>query len=221
MRVLLFHAIVEKLESRSFTSAEPRGKNGYEKGGHSMSSPPTRFKGVQHVAIKVHDIDEALRFYTEVLGLRLSERHEPGSFRPGSPGMAFLSCQVNHHDINLVFFPKEASPSPEESATKISTGLHHFALLVEDRREFEAWLHHIQSCGIPIHHGPVVHSYTHPEGNNTPGENRAFYFADPSGNLIEICCDMGQMTPENTIDPQWHAERLRRDGYVEEALNRK
>ena len=36
------------------------------------SRPPTRFVGVQHVAIKVHDIDAAIQFYTEVLGMRLS-----------------------------------------------------------------------------------------------------------------------------------------------------
>jgi catechol 2,3-dioxygenase-like lactoylglutathione lyase family enzyme len=128
--------------------------------------------------------------------------------------MAFLSCRVNHHDINLVFFPPETTPSPSEySRNTRGAGLHHFALLVENKKEFEAWFHHIQACGIQIEHGPVVHSYTHPEGNNTPGENRSFYFADPSGNLIEICCDMGQMTEDNQLDPHWHAERLRRDGY--------
>ncbi|MBI4641330.1 MAG: VOC family protein, partial [Candidatus Tectomicrobia bacterium] len=73
-----------------------------EKRRFDMSHPPSKFLGVQHIAIKVHDIDEAIKFYTEVLGLRVSERRDPGFSRSGSPGMAFLSCRINHHDINLV-----------------------------------------------------------------------------------------------------------------------
>ena len=51
----------------------------------------------------------------------------------------------------------------------------------------------------------------------TPGENRAVYFCDPTGNAIEIFCDMAEMTEDNRIDRRWHAERLLRDGLVEEA----
>ncbi|MBI4640556.1 MAG: VOC family protein, partial [Candidatus Tectomicrobia bacterium] len=138
--------------------------------------------------------------------------------RSGSPGMAFLSCRINHHDINLVFSEKEKPQEPTgHTFTAGGTGLHHLALLVANKEEFEAWYRHITACGIKVVHGPVVHSSIHPEGDRTPGENRSFYFPDPSGNVIEILCDMGQMTSDNQIDMKWHAERLRRDGYPEEA----
>ena len=183
-----------------------------------MPKPPTRPLGIQHVAIKVHDIDEAIRFYTDVMGMRLSERHEPGTLRPGGPGMAFMSCGQNHHDVNLVFYAKGRGPTPVENTRDVGAGgLHHYAFLVRDRAEFDAWVRHIRACGVKFVAGPLVHSSLHPEGDRTPGENRSVYFCDPSGNAIEICCEMGQMTEDNRIDMGWHAERLLRDGYAEEA----
>ncbi len=97
-------------------------------------------------------------------------------------------------------------------------GLHHYAFEVRDKAEFEAWVKHLQSCGVKFVQGPLVHSSMHPEGDRTPGENRSVYFLDPSGNCIELCCEMGQMTEDNRINMQWHAERLLRDGYAEEAV---
>ena len=183
------------------------------------SRPPTRFVSVQHVAIKVHDIDAAIRFYTEVLGMRLSERHDPGVLRPGGPGMAFMSFGRHHHDVNLVFYPEEAGVTPIENSREVpGTGLHHFAIQVRTKAEFDAWVQHLQSCGVKFVAGPLIHSSIHPDGDmRTPGENRAVYFCDPSGNAIEIFCDMAEMTEDNQIDMRWHAERLLRDGLVEEA----
>ncbi len=184
-----------------------------------MPKPPARPLGIQHVAIKVHDIDEAIRFYTEVMGMRLSERHEPGTLRPGGPGMAFMSCGRNHHDVNLVFYPRERGVTPVENTRELEgVGLHHYAFQVRDKAEFDAWVSHLQACGVKIVHGPLVHSSIHPEGDRrTPGENRSVYFCDPSGNAIEILCEMGQMAEDNRIDMAWHAERLLRDGHLQEA----
>ncbi len=178
-----------------------------------MPKPPTRMLGVQHVAVKVHDIDAAIAFYTDVLGMRLTERHEPGALRPGGPGMAFMRCGRNHHDVNLVFYPKDAGlEAGENTRASGGLGLHHVAFLVRDRTEFDAWVRHLKACGVPFVQGPLVHSRLHPEGDGTPGENRSVYLLDPSGNAIEICCEMGQITEDDRIDMLWHAERLLRDG---------
>lgn len=183
------------------------------------ASPPSRLLGIQHVAIKVHDIEAAIRFYTEVLGMRVSERHEPGVLRPGGPGMAFLSFGRHHHDLNLVFYPEERGISPLDNSREVAAvGLHHLAVQVRTKVEFDAWLEHLRARGAKFVHGPLVHSSIHPEGDRrTPGENRSVYFCDPSGNAIEIFCEMAEMTEDNRIDMRWHAERLLRDGYAEEA----
>jgi catechol 2,3-dioxygenase len=46
---------------------------------------------IGHVVLNVSDLDAAVRFYTEVLGLRVSDRY-PASMVPG--GMVFLQRAV-------------------------------------------------------------------------------------------------------------------------------
>ena len=84
-----------------------------------------------------------------------------------------------------------------------------------------AWHSRLKANGVEIvppvndEGGPIVFSSTHPEGVGTPGENRAFFFWDPFGNRFEFFCDMGVMTDDNEVDPEWNRERLKRDGYPE------
>jgi catechol 2,3-dioxygenase-like lactoylglutathione lyase family enzyme len=153
-------------------------------------------RGVGHVGIRVADIDRTIAFYTEILGMKVTERHEPGELRPGTMGAAFLRCGQNHHDLSVFFGPPDrvqpAGPDADTGRGPIA-GPHHFAFLVDDRAAFEAMLARIRERGIPIVHGPVKHSPTHPDGDGTWGENRSFYFCDPDGNRIEITCEMAHL----------------------------
>ena len=72
-----------------------------------MPRPVNRFKGLQHIAIKVSNIDASLEFYINVLGFTVSERHEPGEHPIFKSGLCFLRCTKLHHDLNLTFFPEE------------------------------------------------------------------------------------------------------------------
>ena len=46
-----------------------------------MSKIPPKFVGLQHIAIKVHDIELARRFYTEILGFTITENYNREKFR--------------------------------------------------------------------------------------------------------------------------------------------
>ncbi|MEK6709297.1 MAG: VOC family protein [Nitrospinota bacterium] len=183
-----------------------------------MPRPARPFEGIQHLAIKVSDLDRALRFYTGILGFAVSEIHPPGE-HPALPdlGLCFLRSTLLHHDLNLVFRrgkdpDLEALPKTDQGHAK-DLGIHHFALRVRDRAEFEAWRAWLGENGVALVRGPVVHSPTHPEGDGTWGENRAMYFCDPDGHRIEIFCEMAELDPEtNGIHPRWYAERLRQEG---------
>lgn len=182
-------------------------------------APPLR--RVQHVGLKVHDLDEAVNFYSGVMGLTISDRYEPGD-NPHNPwGICFMRCGEGHHEISLIAYPEEAGLSPKEGGMrKPEVGLHHVAFEVDSREELEAWAAHVRSRGIDIAAGPLVHSPTHPEGDGTLGENRAFYFHDPSGNGIEIFCDMARMDAgANRVSEEWHRTRLERDGYARDAAD--
>jgi catechol 2,3-dioxygenase len=147
-------------------------------------------RGIGHVGIRVADVDRTIAFYTGVLEMKLTERHEPGELRPGSLGAAFLRCGRNHHDLSVFFGPPGQIEPGTDSGEGRTAGPHHVAFLVEDRAAFEAMLGRVRERGIPVVHGPVKHSPTHPDGDGTWGENRSFYFCDPDGNRIEITCEM-------------------------------
>lgn len=156
--------------------------------------PPLR--RVQHVAIKVSDIDRSIQFYQDVLGLKLTERHEPGELPHIPVGLAFMRCEQYHHDLTLVFFPKDTDLSPtrmEDSGKVPAVGLHHFAFQVDCEEAFHQFVKYLEEKGIPFVRGPVLHSPTDPRGDGTWGENWAVYFTDPDGHRIEVFCCMAKI----------------------------
>ena len=145
-----------------------------------MSKTPPALRRIQHVGLKVHDLDEAVAFYRDVMGLRVSDRYEPGD-NPHSPwGICFMRCGEGHHEVSLIAYPKEAGLAPKEGDMRApEVGLHHVAFEVGSKEELEAWAAHVRSKGIKLVAGPLVHSPTHPEGDGTPGREPRLLFSRP------------------------------------------
>ena len=92
-----------------------------------------------HVAYRVNDVQRVVKFYTDVLGFRVSDWH--------GDTFAFLRCGPDHHTVNFVF-----DEVPQ---------LHHIAFEVKDWAEIQRaceWLakkniHLVWGPGTP-HHRP-------------------------------------------------------------------
>ena len=52
-----------------------------------------------HIVLQVSDLERSTAFYTQVLGLKVSDVY-PETMMPG--GMVFLRCNTDHHCLALV-----------------------------------------------------------------------------------------------------------------------
>ena len=127
---------------------------------------------IGHVVLRVSDVDAAVDFYRDALGMEVV-RHDPAS------GMAFLSFGTQHHDI--------AVAKDRGDGSRGSLGLAHIAMhLPGGDAELVAMHDRLIARGVPIKR-TTDHGVTH-----------SVYFTDPDGNGLEIFVDT--MAPEEGIE---------------------
>jgi catechol 2,3-dioxygenase len=149
-----------------------------------------QLRKIGHVVLNVTDLEAAVRFYTELLGLEVSDRY-PASMVPG--GMVFLRCNTDHHGLALV----GGAPKTER------TTLNHFAFEVGTPDEVfraRSWL---GEHGVPI----VF------EGRRRAGCQLAVEFRDPDGNNVEIYWGIDQIGTGGHVRPgsEWRPARTLED----------
>jgi catechol 2,3-dioxygenase-like lactoylglutathione lyase family enzyme len=154
------------------------------------TTKPFDLKKIGHVVLNVSDLEASVRFYTEVLGLLVTERY-PGSMVPG--GMVFLRCNTDHHGVALV----------GGRARSEQTTLNHFAFEVGSLDEVfraRAWL---RERGVPL----VF------EGRRRAGCQVAVEFTDPDGNNLEIYWNIDQIGTEGHVRPaaEWRPAKTLED----------
>ncbi|MFC5365955.1 VOC family protein [Salinirubrum litoreum] len=149
-----------------------------------------------HVHLKVRDVDRAVEFYTDLLGLSITERHA---------NFAFLSFGEHHHDLALQGLGgASASASAGTSAAdrggdgdasgRSRVGLYHTAFEVESPAELRAVFDRLIEREVRV--SPVDHRIS-----------KALYFDDPDGNGVEVYLD----TRAETGQDDWHGENRRFD----------
>jgi catechol 2,3-dioxygenase len=145
-----------------------------------------------HVVFTVSDIARSTRFWTEIMGLQVSDRNERG--------MVFLRHGSDHHTIALA--PAEV---PGDGLREGQPGFHHCALEVETVSELFRIRDFLREQGVPILY----------EGRRGPGGNPGIEFKDPDGFNIEIYSSMDQIGADGQSRP---AEQWRRAKTLEEAV---
>jgi catechol 2,3-dioxygenase len=123
---------------------------------------------VGHVHLKVSDLDRAIAFYRDGLGLGVT-----ADGRPMGIDAAFLAAGDYHHHIALNTFESAGAAPPPSSAT----GLYHVALVYPDRRELGRAVRRLLDQGYEIDHG------------SDHGGTVSVYLCDPDGNGVELYYD--------------------------------
>lgn len=116
---------------------------------------------VGHVHLKVRELERATTFYTDVLGLEVTETQ--GRYR-------FLSWGDRHHDVALQEVGSDAPGSPQ------GVGLYHAAFEVDTGKALAGIYERMQDRNGTV--SPVDH-----------GISKALYFDDPDGNGVEVYLD--------------------------------
>jgi catechol 2,3-dioxygenase-like lactoylglutathione lyase family enzyme len=141
----------------------------------------TRAVRVGHIGIAVRDLDSAQEFYTEVVGLRLTERFQYAE-QVGHGGevatAAFLRSDATHHCI--VLFERRGAAAGAEGG---ELGLHHLAF---EMATPEHLLDRYRECR---RRGVTVVSAR----RGGPGNQPRFYARDPDANLVEFYWGIDQI----------------------------
>src|SRR5579884_1442892 len=101
-------------------------------------------KRLLHTRLRVSDLNEAIYFFSEILNLKVAERHES----PRGSKLAFLSVPGSQEEIELCEY-KASGP------VQVQEDLVHLAFEVD---HLDAMLVYLKSKGVPITDGPTVSS---------------------------------------------------------------
>ena len=99
---------------------------------------PFTINKIGHVVLMVQDLEKSVKFYTEVLGFRVSDVYPP-SMVPGR--MVFMRCANDHHGVALVGGAKAPGNSNE---------LNHMAFEVSSIDEVLRAREHLEKHNVKI-----------------------------------------------------------------------
>ena len=128
------------------------------------NATPVRIGGLDHVVLRVGDLDRAIRFYGEVLGLRVErELQQP----------RLVQLRAGASLIDLV----PAAVAPDTAADQAGRNMDHFAIRVVGF-DAAALSEHLRRHGVDP--GQVRERY------GAEGYGPSIYIADPDGNTVEL-----------------------------------
>ena len=155
---------------------------------------PFNITKIGHVVLRCQNIEKSVKFYTDVLGFRVSDVY-PDSMIDGK--MVFMRCNNDHHGVALV-------GGAEGPAKNIE--LHHMAFEVDSLDEVLKAREHLNKHNIKILF----------EGRRRAGVQVAVEFLDPDGHWLEIFWGLDQVGPKDMARPpeEWVEEFSLEDAIV-------
>jgi catechol 2,3-dioxygenase len=149
---------------------------------------------IGHVHLKVSNLERALTFYRDLLGLDVTMMYGKQA--------AFLSAGGYHHHIGLNTWHSEGAPP----ASQTGVGLYHTAILYPTRKALATIFERLQIASYPF------------TGAADHGVSEALYLNDPDGNGVELYWDRPkELWPQQADGSlQMHAKPLNLDDLLNE-----
>ena len=133
-----------------------------------QSQPLVKITEMDHIVLRNKDVEESLRFYTEVLGLQAErvDRWRAGEIR-------FPSARINADTI-IDFFGSDQDPIGKEGIKNQD----HFCMVIEPT-DMEDLKNKFVEMGVAIQAGPGKRWGSH-------GDGISLYIYDPDDNVVEL-----------------------------------
>lgn len=123
-----------------------------------MAKTTLSHSGLRHVALQVHDLEASVRFYTELMGMRIEWNPDPDNY------------YLTSGNDNLALHRARVAPGNSEQR------LDHIGFLLDDVDDVDRWHEHLAAHAVKIRQPPK----THRDGA------RSFYCEDPNGTLVQV-----------------------------------
>jgi 2,3-dihydroxy-p-cumate/2,3-dihydroxybenzoate 3,4-dioxygenase len=141
--------------------------------GQPFAPTVAKIQRLGHIVLRVPDFDDACRYYTDVLGFRISDRIDGA--------VCFMRCHPNpyHHGVGL---------GKGDAAM-----LHHVNFMVTEIDDIGRAISRFNKAGVPIVNGP---------GRHPPSGSMFLYFLDPDGLTVEYSFGMEEFPAEGARKPR-------------------
>jgi catechol 2,3-dioxygenase-like lactoylglutathione lyase family enzyme len=120
---------------------------------------PNPHLGLRHVALYCKNLEECVRFYTDLLGLKIV-------WHPDEDNV-YLSSGDDNFALHRA--PADFAPAKHQH-------LDHIGFFLKERSDVDSWYDFLKENGAKIMKDPKDHR------DNT----RSFYCADPDGNVVQM-----------------------------------
>jgi catechol 2,3-dioxygenase-like lactoylglutathione lyase family enzyme len=144
-----------------------------------MPDPTLKIRGLDHLGLKVTDMDRSLRFYRDVLGLEVL--HTSG---PHDNGGRSATLRAGDQRLDVFYRPDFVSADKDKPV-----GMDHLCLTL-DGDSMEAVVAILQQHEVEIMWGPV-----------TRGGTTSVYVFDPDGIHVELRLPVVMATAERPTQP--------------------
>lgn len=125
-------------------------------------------RDIDHLVLRVIDIDRMLGFYCDVLGCTVARRRDD---------LGLIHVRAGDSMIDLVPIDGKLGKAGGAAPGKEARNLDHFCLRVEPFDE-AAIRRHLEAHGVVV--GPVAPRF------GARGEGPSIYLTDPEGNVVEL-----------------------------------
>ncbi|MCW7539334.1 VOC family protein [Aquabacterium sp. A7-Y] len=127
-----------------------------------------RLREIDHLVLRVTDLDRMLRFYCDALGCSVERRQDE---------IGLVQLRAGRSLLDLVPIDGRLGRAGGAAPGAEGRNLDHFCFRVDPFDE-AAIRHHLEALGVAV--GPVATRY------GAEGEGPSIYLSDPEGNVVEL-----------------------------------